>query len=159
MSRDQSLSIILGSLPQVIELAQKSKADKGYDFRLYLHPKGLPDLAYLLKDQGFFLEYITAVDHGENLELVYCFGKWIEPVRVLAICPAWPMEDTPSLTGVFPAADWQEREVFDMFGLEFKGHPDLKRLLLVEEAGLHPLRKDFKPGPQHSGDAFETENA
>lgn len=157
MSQRESLSTILSSLPQVIDLAQSTGADKGFSFRLSIHPRGLPDLAHLLKGQGFFLEYLTAVDHGETLELAYAFSKWIEPNRVLAICPAWPMEATPSLSGIFPAADWQEREVFDMFGLEFKGHPDLKRILLVEEAGLHPLRKDFRPGPQHSGDFVETE--
>jgi NADH-quinone oxidoreductase subunit C len=158
MSSVTDLSAILGSLPQVTETAQTVKAEKGYDIRLNLNSKGLPELAVLLKERGFFLEYITAVDHGENIELVYCFSQWIEPIRVLALCPAWPLEAAPSITKVFPSADWQEREVFDMFGLEVKGHPDLKRILLVDEAGLHPLRKDFKAGPQHSGDVVVTEN-
>jgi len=157
MSQNESLAVILESSPQVTQLRRASRENDGFDFSLSIEPKGIPELARMLKDQGFFLEYLTAVDYGQTMELVYSFSKWIEPDRVQAVCPAWPMEAAPSICGVFPAANWQEREVFDMFGLEFKDHPDLKRLLLIQEEGLHPLRKDFVAGPQHSGDVVETE--
>ncbi|MEW6510036.1 MAG: NADH-quinone oxidoreductase subunit C [Bacteroidota bacterium] len=49
----------------------------------------------------------------------------------------------PSVTGVWPGANWPERETFDMFGLKFTGHPDLRRLYMPEEFEYYPLRKDF----------------
>jgi len=49
----------------------------------------------------------------------------------------------PSLAPVWRAAQWHERETYDMFGIEFKGHPDLRRIFLVEEAEYHPMRKEY----------------
>jgi NADH-quinone oxidoreductase subunit C len=66
-------------------------------------------------------------------------------VRVKVGLPADHLR-VPSVTGLFPAADWQEREVYDFFGVEFEGHPDLRRILMPDDWEGHPLRKDHPLG-------------
>lgn len=89
---------------------------------------------------------ITAVDHpgqAQRFEIVYHFLSMYQNHRIRVKTRAREEEIMPSITGVFPAANWFEREVFDMFGVLFSGHPDLRRILTDYGFRGYPLRKDF----------------
>lgn len=91
-----------------------------------------------------FLIFITAVDREDYLEVVYClrsmskFHQIMLKVKVPADNP-----EVPSLTGIWPAANFDERETYDLLGVRFTGHPDLSRILLPDDWEGHPLRKSY----------------
>ncbi|MEW5911604.1 MAG: NADH-quinone oxidoreductase subunit C [Thermodesulfobacteriota bacterium] len=139
-------------------LSDQERARCGYDLRLALDQERLLELAGLLKEAVCYLEYITAVDQGQVLDLLYFFGRHDQPPFRLQVRVAMPKGvAVPSLANLIRAADWQEREVYDMFGQRFAGHPDLRRILLPDDADFHPLLRDFKPGPQHGGEVVNLE--
>lgn len=89
---------------------------------------------------------VTAIDYpGRDVrfEVVYHFLSMYGNHRVRAKCGIREDDMIASITGVFPAANWFEREVYDMFGIMFSGHPDLRRILTDYGFTGHPLRKDF----------------
>ena len=89
---------------------------------------------------------ITAIDWPERearFEVVYHLLSMYQNHRVRLKLAVREEETVPSITGVHPCASWFEREVFDMFGILFTGHPDLRRLLTDYGFQGHPLRKDF----------------
>jgi NADH-quinone oxidoreductase subunit C len=89
---------------------------------------------------------VTAVDYPERavrFEVVYHLLSMTRNRRVRVRAPVGENEAIPTATGVYPCADWYEREVFDMFGIPFDGHPDLRRILTDYGFEGHPLRKDF----------------
>jgi len=89
---------------------------------------------------------ITVVDYPENsqrFKVVYLFLSHEFNQRIILSYLIGDNEVIPSLTSIYPAANWMEREVFDMYGVKFKGHPDLRRILTDYGFEGHPLRKDF----------------
>ena len=89
---------------------------------------------------------ITAVDYPENdkrFKMVYLLLSHETNSRIIIEYFIREGEIVPSVTSIFPSANWMEREVFDMYGIEFKDHPDLRRILTDYNFKGHPLRKDF----------------
>ena len=82
-------------------------------------------------------------DREERFEVVYHLLSLTRNVRVRVKVSTDEVQPVPSVTGVYPAADWFEREAFDLYGVLFSGHPDLRRLLTDYGFQGHPLRKDF----------------
>jgi NADH-quinone oxidoreductase subunit C len=138
-----------------------------HDFRgdqtIVIARENLLAVVELLHREGFqFLVDITAVDWPERpklqgadgagrFDVVYHWLNLASQERLRVKVPVGDGEAVPSLTGTFKTADWFEREVFDMFGIRFEGHPNLKRLLTWDDFPGHALRKDF---PLDGGDRF-----
>jgi NADH-quinone oxidoreductase subunit C len=121
------------------------------DLQLYVKKDRLIDLCrYLMTDANLkfnFLSMITAADYlgkrEKRFDVVYSLYSIEYHHRIMLKIMLSDIEPAPSLVELWDTANWQEREVFDMFGIKFAGHPDLRRVLMDDDWVGHPQRKDF----------------
>jgi len=124
---------------------------------LLVSPEEVLDLAGFLKDNEIcafnFCRSVTGTDKTERFEVVYNLARLpapgdspslgFETIGIIVFATNRAEPRMPSLVGIWPGVDFQEREVYDMLGVVFDGHPDLRRILLDESFKGHPLRKDY----------------
>ncbi len=128
---------------------QKSKIEND-ELLIEVDEKDLIDVIQFLKSNDFCkfrqLIDIAGVDYPEDekrFHLVYLFLSHENNTRIKLIVKFLSSQVMPSITKIFPSANWMEREVFDMLGVKFKNHPDLRRILTDYNFKGFPLRKDF----------------
>lgn len=118
----------------------------GYHLDVTVTPDQVVPAAEVLDRAGYAIDAITGVDWmaAGQMEIVYDYFHFQSPLHVV-IRTRVPRDnpELPSISKVYPGANWHERETHDFFGIRFRGHPDLTPLLLPEDATYHPLRKDF----------------
>jgi len=114
---------------------------------LWIAKEQIVPVCRFLKEQGFIrLSGLTAVDRfpaKERFEVVYLLHSVSANLRLRLKCRLGEPFEIDSVTGVWKSANWYEREVFDLFGIVFPGHPDLRRIMMPENWQGHPLRKDY----------------
>jgi NADH-quinone oxidoreductase subunit C len=145
-------------------------AQSGPDLSVTVEPAKLVEVCTFLRDDARLrfeiLNDVSGVDYLEpdpkkapkagfepHLEVVYHLSSFSHPGRrftLKVVLPRWKgdtpgaLPEVPTLFGVWRTADWQEREVYDLVGVRFVGHPDLRRILLNDDWVGHPLRKDYE---------------
>jgi NADH-quinone oxidoreductase subunit C len=153
----------------ILKVCRTLKEDPETDYNLLLDVCGVDYSAYGKRREGTVAATIEwpgleapKLDRKERFDVVYHLYSFPKNhrVRLKVRVP----EDDPvvdSMTPVWKAANWFEREAYDMFGINFKGHPDLRRILCHQDFKGHALRKDYDPGRRHllkqTYDAFSPE--
>lgn len=120
---------------------------------VYVPVDRLQAVAQALRDRlGYlYLSMVTGVDYPDRIEVVYLAFAHDHPhgVFIKTRLPREALPDCPSLTAVWPGAEFQEREVYDLMGVNFVGHPEMRRILTEDDFPGHPLRKDFSLEPDY----------
>ncbi len=155
-------------LEKIVQAAQSRFDASIEEFRgeahVFVKPEQIAEtLTWLRDEQGFeLLSALTAVDYWPQQEprfhVLYQLTSISKNLSVQVRVPvAASRPVVPTVSGVYASANWREREVWDMFGVRFEGHPDLRRILMPYDWEGHPLRKDYPLGYEEPQFTFNFE--
>jgi len=133
---------------RVAEKLPDSVVESGADYLLVDSGSLLDTMAFLKNTPELnfdYLNYITAVDCFDYFEVVYQFTSFEHNHSLVVKARCYDRENPalPSVIGLWQGADFQEREIYDLMGIRFDGHPNMKRIFLWDGFPGHPLRKDY----------------
>ena len=162
LSDDELYSAVRSALPDTPD--ENFWRDRG-DLNVRVELSALHDSIAALRDDPDLdfklLASITAVhwpDREREFELVYHLRSLTKNVFLALKSDVAMHQGAPTVSDLYLTADWQERETYDMFGIEFEGHPDLRRILMPQPYPWFPMRKDFPlEGPDFPIDAYQTD--
>jgi len=135
--------------PRLNGLIETDHSTRGFHLDVQINSDQVVRAAELIDQAKLTLETITGVDWLQEgqFEIIYDYaytgGELYRVVVRARVARETP--DLPTISEVFPGANWHERETWDLLGINFVGHPQLERFLLPEDCDYHPLRKDFQP--------------
>ena len=155
-------------LEKIIQVLQEKAGATYEEFRdethIFIKPEQIVDVLTFLRDEHAFslLSLLTAVDYwpqqDPRFHVVYQLTSLTKNMVVQLRVPVGGEQPrVPTATPVFMSANWREREIADMFGVEFEGHPDPRRILMPEDWDGHPLRKDYPLGYEEPQFTFNFE--
>ena len=137
--RDKVVNELRRLFPQVIEV---DYLKRGYHAEVFLSAGEVRAFAAAMRDNRFYLSFVSAVHLAPTIEVVYQFASHSFPCRVMGRVQVADDGTIPTISDIYEGANWHERETKEMFGVVFSGHPCLEPLLLPEDAGdLKPLLK------------------
>jgi NADH-quinone oxidoreductase subunit C len=156
------------SLPAAIAAIESRFNVPRAEFRgqiaLIVPPGQIVEVCRTLRDEFGFerLSALTAVDYwpeqDPRFHVIYSLHSLARNMRLgLRVPVPGALLSVPTLEGIYPAANWHEREVWDMFGIRFAGHSDLRRILMPADWEGHPLRKDYPLGYEEVQFSFNVE--
>lgn len=153
MTPAELLSAVQAKFPGLQEIPKVQGQARGEELYLAVPPDQLVEVCRFLRFDpplSFdFLSFVTSIDWKTHFEIVYYLISTLHKhklvIKVKVEDRTHP--EVPTISTLWPAADWQEREIFDMMGIRFQGHYNLRRILLPEDWEGYPLRKDYVPTP------------
>ncbi|GIP35556.1 NADH-quinone oxidoreductase subunit C [Paenibacillus sp. J2TS4] len=147
---DQSVQIIKDKVsPDAVEEAFINELD-GHRPYIIIKPDYWVETARLIKeDEAFQLNYlrnVSGIDQETHMEVAYHFiSLKTKQDFLFKVKTDREQPSVPSITSLWQTANWNEREIFDLLGIDFPGHPDLRRIMMPDDWVGHPLRKDYEP--------------
>ena len=134
--------------PRKNGLLEVDFAKKGVHVDVQLNSDQVVRAAEIIDAEGLTIEAVTGVDwiKDNEMEVIYDYSYTGGECFRIVVRARIPRDEPtiPTVSEVYPGANWHERETFDFFGINFEGHPQLEYLLLPEDCDFHPLLKDFK---------------
>jgi NADH-quinone oxidoreductase subunit C len=150
---DEVYDALEEAYPGFADAIEKVVVDRG-ELTLHINPERIAEVCQIMRDdESLRFELCSSVDAVDYLgsdnrrfHVSYQLTSMTYRRRVRLEAAVAEGQPLPSVTGVYPTADWQEREAYDMFGVVFTGHPNLTRILMPDDWEGHPQRKDYPLG-------------
>lgn len=145
--------MLIEELKKMIPSVEAFVPERGDAF-LWIPAKHTNEACCLLRDRFGFdcLSCLSGTDRGDSLEVIYhLFSYGTKEALTLKVKVDKASAVIPTVAKLWDSAEWMERETFDLLGIVFEGHPDLRRIMLPEDWEGHPLRKDYQEPTEYAG--------